>query len=54
VALSRGRRVTICAGLQLYRSEKAPLLPKAQKWATPDKPCNIGEMVSLEYNWHDL
>jgi Gp49-like protein DUF891 len=40
--LSRGRRVTICAGLQLYRSEKAPLLRKAQKWATPEKPCNIG------------
>ena len=30
-SLPRVRRVTICAGLQLHRSEKAPLLRKAQK-----------------------
>ena len=41
-SLPRSRRVTICAGLQLHRSEKAPLLPKAQKWATPEKQCYIG------------
>jgi hypothetical protein len=35
-SLPRVRRVTICAGLQLHRSEKAPLLRKAQKWATPE------------------
>jgi hypothetical protein len=26
----------------LHRSEKAPLLRKAQKWATPEKQCYIG------------
>jgi hypothetical protein len=27
---------------RLQRSERAPLLRRAQKWATPEKLCNIG------------
>ena len=46
----RGRRVTICAGLQLHRSEKAPLLRrscsalfgrKRKNGATSEKQCYI-------------
>jgi hypothetical protein len=37
-----------CAGLQLRRSEKAPLLRKAQKWATPENFLRLGPKRALQ------